>query len=233
MALHGSNAELWLDGVNASTYFNSLEFAVEVDTAETTTFRNSWKNHIEGPYMATVETGGFYDPDYTALKDTLSVADSVLTVLPAGSDDAGANARLVQVLATAYKESSPVGGAVAFNWSVEAKGTVGLGKVLYGPAAVTADGSGSNLDGGAATTTGAVAHLHVFSVSSADSVIVTIEDSANGSSGWATIGTFASKSAAGAERITIAGTVRRYVRATFDVTGTSVSINLAVAFARL
>jgi hypothetical protein len=80
--------------------------------------------------------------------------------------------------------------------------------------------------------TGGVAHLHVTSVSASDSIVVTIEDSATGSSGWATIGTFASKAAAGAERIAIAGTIRRYVRAVDTVTGSGISIIRAVALAR-
>ncbi|MEA2538466.1 MAG: hypothetical protein QOF11_2700, partial [Chloroflexota bacterium] len=49
---------------------------------------------------------------------------------------------------------------------------------------------------------------------------------------WATVGTFASKAAVGAERIVIPGTIKRYVRAVWDVTGAGVSIPFLVALAR-
>ncbi len=96
---------------------------------------------------------------------------------------------------------------------------------------MSADGNGTTVDDAAATIDGAVAHLHVTAVSASDTILVTIEDSAN-SSTWATIGTFTLALAATSQRITIAGTIRRYVRCVWDVTGTGISIPFAVALAR-
>jgi hypothetical protein len=121
---------------------------------------------------------------------------------------------------------------VAVKWAVMASGVVGFGDVLHLLAAETADGNGAAVDQGAQTTTGGIAHLHVTGMSASDSIVVTIEDSANGSTGWATVGTFASKAAVGAERIVIPGTIKRYVRAVWDVTGAGVSIPFLVALAR-
>lgn len=230
---HGKDTEIWLNGSDVSSFFNSADFSVDVDTAETTTFKNDWKTHLVGQSGASVDTGGLYDPTFTNVSSTLNVATgAVLSVLPAGGAAVGDNARLVSVLSTSFKESSPVGDVVAFQWSVLASGPVAFGKVLKPLASVTLDGNGTSVDNGAQTTAGAVAHLHVTSVSAADSIIVYIEDSADNTA-WATIGTFASKTAAGAERISIAGTVRRYVRARWDVTGTAVDITFSAALARL
>jgi hypothetical protein len=73
-----------------------------------------------------------------------------------------------------------------------------------------------SLDGGAATTGGFVAVLHIeqsAGAMAANDWEVTIEDSANDTD-FATIGTFTlDGTTASAERITATGTVRRYVRA--------------------
>ena len=62
---------------------------------------------------------------------------------------------------------------------------------------------------------------------------MTLEDSANGSD-WLAIsgGAFANLAVAGSERLVISGTIRRYTRAVWNVTGTDVSIVFGVALAR-
>ncbi len=237
MFKHGSSAELWLDELDVSSYFRALDVAVDVDTADTTTFKKRWKTAIPGAVASTVETEGLYDPALVAIKDTLAAdPGAVLTVGPAGLAAAGDLARLVSVLTTAYKESSPVGDVVAFNWTAMADGTVGFGRVLAPLAAVTADANGTTVDDGSSSTTGAIAHLHATAVSTGDTVDVTIEDASvpsGGGANWATIGTFAQVSAPGAQRLVIAGTVRRYVRAVWNVTDDGApSITFGVALAR-
>jgi hypothetical protein len=74
----------------------------------------------------------------------------------------------------------------------------------------------TSVDNGSATTAGAVAVLHITQSAVAmtdNDWTITIEDSANDSD-FSTIGTFtADGSAATAETLSIAGTIRRYVRA--------------------
>jgi hypothetical protein len=231
--VHGKKAALLLDGLDISGYFHEVSLGTDIDTAEVTTFGASWKSYIAGQAVIAVEGAGYFDPTQTALTTALTAsADSVLTVGPGGLAAAGDAVRTIQVRETSFAETADIGDAVGFDWSATSDTVPGFGVLLEPLTAVTGDQNGTARDGGAATTTGAVAHLHVTSVSAADSIIVTIEDSATGSSGWATIGTFASKAAAGAERIVIAGTVRRYTRVVDDVTGASVSIVRSVALAR-
>lgn len=230
---HGRTAAGIFGGVAITSYITDASLDVDVDAAETTTWGNSWKTYIPGQAQAQYAFQGLFDslmtPTFTSLvgdnpAGLLLVAPSGLTV--------GERANIMEVIETKYGESAPVGGVVAFSFDCLADTVPGFGNVLSGLTPITADGNGTNVDGGAATTSGGVAQLHVTEVSASDSIVVTIEDSANGSSGWATIGTFASKSAIGAERIAIAGTIRRYVRAVFDVTGSGVSIVATVALAR-
>jgi hypothetical protein len=231
--VHGKSAAVLLDGADVSAYFNQAETNIEVDTGETTTFGSSWKTYIAGQAAGTFPFSGYFDPTWNDLWDNIGDAPgSVLTFGPGGVA-VGAAVRLVKVLTASYTEGAEIGGVVTFDWDVTADGTVGFGRVIAASAAITADANGSSYDYTAQTTAGGIAHLHVFSVSASDSIDVTIEDSSTGSSGWATIGTFATKSAAGAERIAIAGTIKRYVRAVYDVTGTDVSIVCSVHLARL
>lgn len=92
--------------------------------------------------------------------------------------------------------------------------------------------NGASLDGGASSSFGLQAYLHVFSVTGT-SVTVSLEDSANNST-WAAISgaSFAAATGKGAQRISIsnAATVRRYVRAV--TTGTFTNAQFAVNLVR-
>lgn len=231
--IHGKDAGLLFGGANLSTLFHEAGFSADVDTAEVTTFTAGWKAFIAGQASGSIDLSGYFDPTINTAWGTIGDdPGGVLTAGPGGLG-LGAVVRLVDVLTSGYEEQASIGDAVAFSWDITADGAVGFGRIIAASAAITADGNGASFDYTAQSTAGGIAHLHVTSVSAADSIVVTIEDSSTGSSGWATIGTFASKSAAGAERIAIAGTIKRYVRAVYDVTGTDVSIVCTVALARL
>lgn len=233
---HGKDAEIWLGGMDVSSFFNDLGFAADVDTAEASTFKRQWKRNLEGLAAASVDLGGVWDPSFGDFRDLIGLdAGAVLTIGPGGMTAVSDLARLILPLSTSYKESSKVGDVVAFSTSVVADGDVGFGVVLHPLVAVTADGSGTTHVGPVGgTANGAIAHLHVTDVSAGDDVTVSLEDSANGSD-WAPIagGAFANLDAIGAERLVIPGTIRRYTRAAWDVSGASVSIIFGVALARL
>ena len=109
-----------------------------------------------------------------------------------------------------------------------------MGNALVVPAAKTATGNSSALNNGSASSNGGVGHLHVTANSGTSQTLdVTIEDSADGSSGWATILTFTQVTTTnGAQRVAITGTVRQYIRAVYTIGGTSPSYTLGVTFAR-
>lgn len=93
----------------------------------------------------------------------------------------------------------------------------------------TATTDGTALDGGAQTTDGAQAYLHVTAFTGTDCTI-TIEDSADNST-FGTLVAFTSATGAGFERIAVAGTVERYVRVS-TTAGTFTSVTYAVNFVR-
>lgn len=95
----------------------------------------------------------------------------------------------------------------------------------------TATSPSTGLDGGASTSNGAQAYLHVFSFSGT-SVTVTLQDSADNSTFAAIASPMAFTAATGitSQRIAVTGTIRRYVRAI--TTGTFSSAAFAVQFTR-
>jgi hypothetical protein len=214
-----------------------MDLSADVDTADTTTFKANWKTHVVGQAGTVVDTEGLYDPTVNDVRDLLDVdlAGSVMTGGPAGLETVGDMARLVLVSTTSYAESASVGDAVVFSWAVLADGTVGFGHCLHPITQEDGDDDGTTFDGIAETTDGAIAHLHVSAVSSGDEIDVLIEDSADGDT-WAPVtgGAFATADGIGAERLLIPGTIRRYLRASWDISGPGdQEITFGVALARL
>lgn len=98
--------------------------------------------------------------------------------------------------------------------------------------AVTIDGETAALDGGAASSEGGAAYLFITGLTGLTAVDVTIEDSSNGSSGWAVIGTFPQVTTdKKGLRVDISGAIKQYTRAKIDVTGTG-SVNVLVGISR-
>lgn len=176
-----------------------------------------------GGYWATLT--GFYDnstlvpvtvsPNGIALDSPVFMAEGHLTTMTGGSEVAAG-----------------VDAALTFTTT----GLADAGKNLVSHDALTQTTTGSNLDGGASSSNGGVAHLHVTAISgSTPTLDVVIEHSANGSSGWTTIATFTQvTTSVAAQRVVVAPgtTVNRYLRAKATIAGTNPSYTISVAFAR-
>src|SRR5512141_507376 len=152
---HGKNPEVWVNSGDLSTYFRAADFSVDADTADTTTYKSSWKSALPGQASSTYELEGLYDTSViTTMEGLLPATAAILTVGPAGMSTIGNVARLVSVKSTSYKETAPVGDVVAFNWSVVADGVVGLGWVLHPLSEDTNTTTGADKDDAASTSTG-------------------------------------------------------------------------------
>jgi hypothetical protein len=179
------------------------------------------------------------DTTTTALQfttlNTWQTTPQPVTVAFDGAALAATNVWLLLGNQSSVTYASGASDMVTANVSIQPDGPADWGQVIAAEAAVTVDGNGTAVDGGAATTNGGVAHIHSTAFSGLTNNIVTIEGSADGVSSWATIsgGTFATITATGSQRLVIAPgvSVPRYLRVVDNVTGAG-SHTRFVAFAR-
>lgn len=235
---HGKNTAVWWNSADLSGYLDNTDLSIDMDAGETSTYGVGWKSYISGLVDATVGFTGKYDATAgSSIEAQLGTDSGVLTYMPAGAATVGNRARLVSATGATYAESSPVGDVVTFAWDVQSQTIVGLGWVQHAFTEDTDTTTGASYDGGAATTTGWTAHLHV-SLVDGGSWVVKLEDSADNAS-WAdvTSGAFTAATTATSQRLASAAgaTLRRYVRYTATRTGGSAGqgITFGLAIARM
>lgn len=231
----GYKSRLLLGDFSLSAYITDVTAPMDVEMLDVTTMADApARKFIPGRPGGTFTTKGFLDPDGTADLQYDQINDWVgnepLTYAPTGFS-AGSPTWLVDALKASASSGATISGPVSFDLSAQVSGLIDVNGVsLHDLTAETIDGNGTGVDGAAQSTGGAVAHLHSTAFSGLTGNVVIIEDSANNST-WATIGTFTTIAGLTSQRLVIAGTVRRYTRCSWDVTGTG-SNTFAVALAR-
>lgn len=232
---HGKDTKVYVGGYDLTTYFRQASLPGTAAVAETATFSSGSKSVISGLKDAMIKVQGLFDGAANAvdavLKAAFGINPSIWTYLPQG-DVLGYPGYGLQGIETVYEVDGSIGDVVQVR--AEARADKGhdplvIHRVL-GADTTTTTGTAQN--NGAATTNGGVGYLQVTAFTGFTSAVVTIEDSADGSTGWATILTFSTVTAARtAERIAISGAVRQYTRYKMVPTGSG-SITLAVGFGR-
>jgi hypothetical protein len=137
---------------------------------------------------------------------------------------------MLQAQGINYDPTRAADGMLTFDITMDTYATLPVWGVML-TAGLDTDTSGAStatLDQGAQTSAGAEAILHVTAFTGSN-FTATIQDSANGSD-WGTLVAFTQVTDIGTERVTVSGTVERYVRVT--TTGTFNPVNYAVSFRR-
>jgi hypothetical protein len=124
---HGKAAEITVNSVALSTFCDTADLSIDIDTADTTTFGASWKTAIAGLAGGELEIAGNFDPTATtgpasALSDLIGVAPFAVIYEPAGA--ASTQHRTFNAILTNYSESSPVGDKVTFSATLLITGAV-------------------------------------------------------------------------------------------------------------
>ncbi len=216
---HGRLSELWLNGVDISTYFYDAQFNAKVETAEVTTFKAAWKSFIAGQALSKLTAQGYYDSsEADKVRSTLQAAVGQLTYVPAGGLAIGDGARLLNINSSTFANRAGVKSAVGMTWTAEATAPVGLGGVLHimqQEALGTITGTGADLNSPlASTTSGLVAHLHVTQVSAATTSTFKLQDATTLGGAYTDIASaaFVNVTAVGSQRLVVPGTIRNFVR---------------------
>ncbi len=242
-ATHGKNTGVVVNENDLSAFFNEADISGEAEIIDVTTFTNQSKRYIVGYRDGKVSLKGLFgskdplvssDPKETddVLRPILgddTIAQNVLIAIE-GLSVFGNSVSFFLAKQSKYSVTSPYNGVVSVMSDLTADRGISVGPLLLTKQARTVAGSSPAYDMGAATTKGFIAQINTLAVGATTSANIIIEDSADGATGWATIGSFTAASIAGAERIETNGAVRRYVRASWTFTGAN-GATFVVSFA--
>lgn len=242
MAKRGLNASVLFNGYDLSRYFKSAAPGTDIELLDATTFQPTGgdKEFMSGFEDGKLSLEGFFQSDSVdadAVDDVInsvigSTTRQVITVSPENADTLGNRCFAIDADTVSYKVTSPVGGLVMSTAEIQSSSGLGYGFILQILTALTATGNGTGLDNAASSANGGAGHLHVTARSGTSPTLdVKIQHSTDNSV-WVDLITFAQKTAIGAERVEVTGTVNRYLRAIRTIGGTSPSFTAAVAFAR-
>lgn len=125
--VHGKLGEFTFNSVVLTSFCDSMEISIEVDTAETTTFGDAWKKFIAGTAGASISISGSWDPTTTtgpasAIASTLGSTPKTFIAEPGGA--AVNQHRTGSAICTSYTESADVGDKVAFDAEFQVTGAV-------------------------------------------------------------------------------------------------------------
>ena len=237
----GLNVWLYVDGNDLSGDANSLgAVGYANELYDVTTLDSSATARLLGKVDGTMSVNGYFDTAagkihavLTGNSGKLLTAD-VNVLVPLGAD-AGDPAYGLIAKEAEFNTDRTDAGPITVTSSFAGNG--------FGPEfgeMMTAHddthssaGSGTVVDSGASSTNGGAAYLHVFSLASG-SVTVNLQESTSSGGSYSNFVTFSTVAAAAAptaERVTMSGTVQRYIKVT--TTGTFSNAVIAVGFARL
>jgi|GEM_PF-1186846 len=225
------NTRIIVGTVHLSSKLESISAPWTTEMLAPTTFTDSTKRALPGLSGSSLSIGGFVETTSTVNSSLTGwTTNRAIAYAPIGFT-AGNYVILADAIKGDYEVGTEVAGLSTFTLGATTDGFTDWGVSLHDIVAATVDENGGAVDGTAATTNGGLAQLHITAFSGLTNAVVTVEDSSTGSSGWATIATFATATAVTSERVTIAGNIKRYTRYVLDVTGTG-SVTFQVSLAR-
>ena len=122
----GRTAAIWSGSKDLTSYFNSVDFATDTDTAETSTFGNTFKSYLAGLSGGTLSVSGSYDPGTSAPPYILftNQRTSVAIVYRPGGTGSGQLQYAFNGIITRIGVGSSVGDRVTFTADILADGTI-------------------------------------------------------------------------------------------------------------
>jgi hypothetical protein len=235
----GINTRYFVGPMRFSVFGKSIDVTVTCNQLEVSSHEDRAQVYINGQKTGSASIDMMLDTAYAATSQftTLNTWQATPQPVTVGFDGTALAASVWMILGneSGVTFSDTASDIAAATVAIQPDGPIDWGQVIATEAAVTVDGNGTAVDGGASSSNGGVAHVHTTAFSGLTNNIITIEGSADGSTGWATIsgGTFSTITAVGSERLVIAAgvSVPRYLRAVDNVTGSGTTTRL-VSFAR-
>jgi hypothetical protein len=205
-------------------------WSTPINVLDVTGIDKSAVERVQGLADGTFAFTAFFNDAALAAHVALRVPTAGAPVTWAIGQSVGDVAGMIQGLGVSYDPTRGADGALTFSVGLESYTTVPVWGVMLTPGLKTdtSAANGSTLDQGAQTTAGAEAILHVTSFTGSN-FTATVQDSSDGSS-WGTLKAFTQVTDTGSERVTVSGTVERYVRVISS--GTFNPVSFACSFRR-
>lgn len=124
----GRFAEITVNTKALSTFCDTADLSIDVDTSDTSTFTATWKTALAGLAGGNLSLSGAYDPTATtgpaAVLTALIGAAPFAVVVEPGGNTSGQARRSFNAVLTNYTEGSSVGDKVTFSASLLVTGVV-------------------------------------------------------------------------------------------------------------
>jgi len=233
----GLNVRLYVEGKDMSGSANALSGAgYSQAMLETTPLNTSAATRITGLADGTLSVNGYFDTSDDApwAEDSGKLPSSDAVVLVALSSAVGDPSVGMNAKEGEFNVSRSSGSAISITSSFSGNGMGGeFGEMLTAHDDThSSAGAGTEVDSGASSSSGGAGYVQVISLGSG-SVVVNLQESTSSGgsySNFMTFSTVAAAAAPSAERVTMEGTVQRYIKVV--TTGTFSNAKIAVAFAR-
>jgi hypothetical protein len=228
---------LTVDGYNLlSAKVQGFSHEIELELEPSDGLGDSWREQLPtGMRTATLEqTGAFFDTTAAGIHDALSgvpATERLVAWATMGNTIGAVFMAAKGAFTSSYGVISAVGKLTKANVKYAVTGQVDEGVILQPLTQQTVDWSNAGVDNAASSPNGGIGYLHVTQLAGLTGFVGVIEDSPDNSV-WTPRITFANVTAAPAsQRVTMAGTVARYVRFRGDVTGTG-TVTVLAGFVR-
>jgi hypothetical protein len=232
--VHTKQSRVLVNEFSISCDLNRYGLTHSRNLSDVTTLCDEGNKFIPGLLSGSLTLAGFIDATAGSFYSEAVAANGVddgfqVLVAPAGYT-LGNPAFITVSDLSEFDVAASVADAVTVSVNAMPDAGVDWGVMLHALTAETSDDDGDTVDSLASSSNGGVGALHVTAYSGLTNIIVKIQDSPDDSA-WSDLITFTTATGVTFQRSTVTGTVDRYLRASWDVTGTG-SATFAVAFAR-
>jgi hypothetical protein len=231
-----SDARLLVDGYDLSGYSTQVDIETRAATIDTTVLGDTWRTHATTLKEADISHEGFYD---TAIDPGLVTIGGTGTavVMLAGNTPGQKAVGLAGAMKGGYRRVATIGEYTKAKGEFSVTGLVEEGVVQEATSIHSGNtGAGSVVDNLGSSANGASCYLQetALTLGGFTNCTINVRHSATNGS-FVNLATFANVSASAIdERITVAGTVNRYVTTywTFNGSGSAPAITYACVVAR-
>lgn len=237
MGQRGKHTKIWIEGYHLTTKISNIAPGTTFDELDESGYEED-KKYRPGQGDGMITLDGYFDESTGATHDAIKTVGTDGQVLVTAALGNNATPTLGDITASlmaeqfTYDVNPDLKGLIAANATFKAKGKIIEYGILLADVTVTANGNQSSVDNGASSANGGVGYLHILGLSAGDTITGKVQHSTDNAA-WSDLITFTlDGSALDAERIEVSGTVNRYVRASYTVTGASISFPIAVVFIR-